>query len=104
MASDAVVEAVAGKLEAVTPPSMRTACQQPMSGAAIEPARAAPGAGGGIVALLATYPLMTINTLQQTRGRRKQEAGEAPPPALSVLAELKDVRASASISIMTMPA
>ncbi len=67
-----------------------------MSDAAITAARAAPGAGGGIVALLATYPLMTINTLQQTRGRRKQEAGEAPPVALSVLAELKDVSSLAN--------
>ena len=49
------------------------------------------GAGGGIVAMLATYPLMTINTLQQTRGRRKLDDGEPPPPTLSVLAEMKDV-------------
>lgn len=36
------------------------------------------GALGGVVALTATYPLMTINTVQQTRVRK---AAQPPPPA-----------------------
>eukprot|EP00898_Chlorokybus_atmophyticus_P004411 jgi/Chlat1/4971/Chrsp32S04951 len=43
-----------------------------MAGAAASDAavHALAGAGGGIVALLATYPLMTINTLQQTERKK----------------------------------
>lgn len=90
MASDAVVEAVAGALMHRTPSYTRLmAClSTSWLGAS------ASGAGGGIVALLATYPLMTINTLQQTRGRRKrQEGAEELPPPRNVLAELKHVSA-----------
>lgn len=36
------------------------------------------GAAGGIVALLATYPLMTISTMQATRGKAPEAVAAAP--------------------------
>ena len=92
------------------PPSRPFGSQHPdsrchVSKQGYRPASAVSGAGGGIVALLATYPLMTINTVQATRGRRKREAVEAEEPAamepLNVLAELKHVRCKGHSNVMT---
>ena len=67
------------------------------------------GAGGAIVALLTTYPLLTINTRQQTAaGSRKKgdgdraqgvESGEAKEPrAKSTLEEAREILTTSGVA------
>ena len=54
---------------------------------ALELASAVAGAGGGVVALLATYPLLTVTTVQQT-ALAKLAKGEKAPKSMQVAREL----------------